>query len=236
MLDIPFAARRHHAPRSGSWARTSCSGIPVLGASSRALGGFPVARDGTDRKAVRDSMAMLRGGRPAGGVPGGHAPARPEDPAAATGRRLPRVASRACRSCPSASAGSEEILAQRQGCSRASTGSRSWSASRSCRRPHDGRPCRAPTSTRSPTQLHDELQQTLRRGRCDTARSVARGSGRRALASTAGRRRGCGRRRTGRRRARARCGSPPSTNAATASSAGSARAARAAAGSTRPRR
>ncbi|MGH8978776.1 MAG: lysophospholipid acyltransferase family protein [Acidimicrobiia bacterium] len=36
--------------------------IPVLGSIFRALGGFPVARDGTDRKAVRDSMAMLRAG------------------------------------------------------------------------------------------------------------------------------------------------------------------------------
>ena len=36
--------------------------IPVLGAIFRALGGFPVARDGTDRKAVRDSMAMLQAG------------------------------------------------------------------------------------------------------------------------------------------------------------------------------
>jgi 1-acyl-sn-glycerol-3-phosphate acyltransferase len=36
--------------------------IPVLSAIFRALGGFPVARDGTDRKAVRDSMAMLQAG------------------------------------------------------------------------------------------------------------------------------------------------------------------------------
>lgn len=36
--------------------------IPVLGAIFRSLGGFPVARDGTDRKAVRDSMAMLQAG------------------------------------------------------------------------------------------------------------------------------------------------------------------------------
>ena len=33
--------------------------LPVLGTIFRWLGGFPVARDGTDRKAVRDSMAML---------------------------------------------------------------------------------------------------------------------------------------------------------------------------------
>jgi 1-acyl-sn-glycerol-3-phosphate acyltransferase len=36
--------------------------IPVLSSIFRSLGGFPVARDGTDRKAVRDSMAMLQAG------------------------------------------------------------------------------------------------------------------------------------------------------------------------------
>jgi 1-acyl-sn-glycerol-3-phosphate acyltransferase len=36
--------------------------LPVLGTLFRWLGGFPVARDGTDRKAVRDSMAMLDAG------------------------------------------------------------------------------------------------------------------------------------------------------------------------------
>jgi 1-acyl-sn-glycerol-3-phosphate acyltransferase len=34
----------------------------VLGALFRILGGFPVARDGTDRKAIRDAMAMLVNG------------------------------------------------------------------------------------------------------------------------------------------------------------------------------
>ena len=36
--------------------------IPVLSSIFRALGGFPVARDGTDRKALRDAMAMLQAG------------------------------------------------------------------------------------------------------------------------------------------------------------------------------
>lgn len=36
--------------------------LPVLGAIFRKLGGFPVARDGTDRKAIRDAMAMLGNG------------------------------------------------------------------------------------------------------------------------------------------------------------------------------
>ena len=36
--------------------------IPVLSSIFRALGWFPVARDGTDRKAFRDAMAMLRAG------------------------------------------------------------------------------------------------------------------------------------------------------------------------------
>jgi len=36
--------------------------VPVLGTLFAWLGGFPVARDGTDRKAVRDSVAMLEAG------------------------------------------------------------------------------------------------------------------------------------------------------------------------------
>ena len=36
--------------------------IPVLSSIFRALGGFPVARDGSDRKALRDAMAMLQAG------------------------------------------------------------------------------------------------------------------------------------------------------------------------------
>ena len=36
--------------------------IPVLGSLFTVLGGFPVERDGSDRKALRDAMAMLQGG------------------------------------------------------------------------------------------------------------------------------------------------------------------------------
>jgi 1-acyl-sn-glycerol-3-phosphate acyltransferase len=36
--------------------------IPVAGSFFRSLGGFAVARDGTDRKALRDSIAMLKAG------------------------------------------------------------------------------------------------------------------------------------------------------------------------------
>jgi 1-acyl-sn-glycerol-3-phosphate acyltransferase len=36
--------------------------IPVAGSFFRSLGGFQVARDGTDRKALRDAMAMLQAG------------------------------------------------------------------------------------------------------------------------------------------------------------------------------
>ena len=36
--------------------------IPVLSSFFRALGGFPVERDGTDRKALRDSIEMLQAG------------------------------------------------------------------------------------------------------------------------------------------------------------------------------
>lgn len=36
--------------------------IPVLSSFFRALGGFPVDRDGTDRKALRDSIKMLQAG------------------------------------------------------------------------------------------------------------------------------------------------------------------------------
>ena len=34
--------------------------VPVLGSLFRALGGFPVERDGTDRRPLRDSLEMLR--------------------------------------------------------------------------------------------------------------------------------------------------------------------------------
>jgi 1-acyl-sn-glycerol-3-phosphate acyltransferase len=42
--------------------KKSLFALPVIGSIFRWLGGFPVARDGTDRKAVRDSVEMLRAG------------------------------------------------------------------------------------------------------------------------------------------------------------------------------
>jgi 1-acyl-sn-glycerol-3-phosphate acyltransferase len=61
MMDIPLLALVTKE-RIRYMGKVEVFNIPVLGATFRALGGFPVARDGTDRKAVRDSMAMLRAG------------------------------------------------------------------------------------------------------------------------------------------------------------------------------
>lgn len=61
MMDIPFIAAV--TPRRIRYmGKASVFRIPVLGTLFRLLGGFPVARDGTDRKAVRDSVAMLQAG------------------------------------------------------------------------------------------------------------------------------------------------------------------------------
>lgn len=61
MMDIPFTAilTRRQLRYMG---KASLFRIPVLGTLFRALGGFPVERDGTDRKAVREAMQMLRRG------------------------------------------------------------------------------------------------------------------------------------------------------------------------------
>ena len=61
MMDIPFAAVVTHR-RIRFMGKKSVFAIPVVGTVFRWLGGFPVARDGTDRKAVRDSVEMLRAG------------------------------------------------------------------------------------------------------------------------------------------------------------------------------
>ncbi len=61
MMDIPFVAWL--TPRRIRYmGKAPLFRIPVVGALFTVLGGFPVERDGTDRKAVRDSIAMLRGG------------------------------------------------------------------------------------------------------------------------------------------------------------------------------
>ena len=61
MMDIPFAAWLSRRPLR-YMGKASLFRIPVAGAFFRKLGGFEVARDGTDRKALRDSIAMLQAG------------------------------------------------------------------------------------------------------------------------------------------------------------------------------
>jgi 1-acyl-sn-glycerol-3-phosphate acyltransferase len=61
MMDIPFLALVTK-DRVRFMGKAEVFKVPVLGAAFSALGGFPVARDGTDRKAVRDSMEMLQNG------------------------------------------------------------------------------------------------------------------------------------------------------------------------------
>ena len=91
MMDIPFAAAVT-TRRLRFMGKKSVFAVPVLGTLFRWLGGFPVARDGTDRKAVRDSVAMLEAGEVLCVYPEGNAPARPEDPAVAARCRVSRVA------------------------------------------------------------------------------------------------------------------------------------------------
>ncbi|MCU1426387.1 MAG: 1-acyl-sn-glycerol-3-phosphate acyltransferase [Actinomycetia bacterium] len=63
MMDIPFAAVV--TPRRVRFmGKVQVFKIPVVGALFTALGGFPVQRDGTDRKAVRDSIDILHNGEP----------------------------------------------------------------------------------------------------------------------------------------------------------------------------
>jgi 1-acyl-sn-glycerol-3-phosphate acyltransferase len=61
MMDIPFAAWLSRRPLR-YMGKASLFRIPVAGWFFRNLGGFEVARDGTDRKALRDSIAMLQAG------------------------------------------------------------------------------------------------------------------------------------------------------------------------------
>jgi 1-acyl-sn-glycerol-3-phosphate acyltransferase len=61
MTDIPFAALVTKR-RIRFMGKSSLFGVPVLGTLFKWLGGIPVERDGTDRKAVRESMAMLANG------------------------------------------------------------------------------------------------------------------------------------------------------------------------------
>ncbi len=61
MMDIPFTAWLSPRPLR-YMGKASLFEIPVARSFFRSLGGFAVARDGTDRKALRDAMAMLRAG------------------------------------------------------------------------------------------------------------------------------------------------------------------------------
>ena len=61
MMDVPFAAWLSRRPLR-YMGKASLFRIPVAGWFFRNLGGFEVARDGTDRKALRDSIAMLHAG------------------------------------------------------------------------------------------------------------------------------------------------------------------------------
>ena len=108
MMDIPFAAVPT-ARRIRFMGKKSLFGVPVIGPIFRWLGGFPVARDGTDRKAVRDSVEMLRAGEVLCVFPEGtrqHGPKiQPLQPGAAylaLRSRVPVV--------PIGMAGTEEIL------------------------------------------------------------------------------------------------------------------------------
>jgi 1-acyl-sn-glycerol-3-phosphate acyltransferase len=86
MMDIPFLA--YVTPKRVRFmGKVQVFKIPVIGFLFSALGGFPVQRDGTDRKAVRDSIEILKGGEPLVVYPEGtrqHGPAiQPLQPGAA---------------------------------------------------------------------------------------------------------------------------------------------------------
>ena len=108
MMDIPFIA--WVTPRRIRYmGKAPLFRIPVLGSLFRVLGGFPVERDGSDRKALREAMAMLTAGDPLLVYPEGtrqHGPKiQPLEPGAAylslrTGTPI----------VPVGIAGSEEIL------------------------------------------------------------------------------------------------------------------------------
>jgi 1-acyl-sn-glycerol-3-phosphate acyltransferase len=61
MMDIPLAAWLSPRPLR-FMGKASLFRVPVLGSLFKTLGGFEVQRDGSDRKALRDSIAMLQAG------------------------------------------------------------------------------------------------------------------------------------------------------------------------------
>ncbi len=61
MMDIPFVAGITKR-RVRFMGKAPLFRIPVVGSAFRALGSFPVERDGNDRKPLRDSLEILAGG------------------------------------------------------------------------------------------------------------------------------------------------------------------------------
>ena len=126
--------RVHHAPnRSGSSPRTTCSTPPSApGSSTRSARSRSSAAPPTAPRCacLEDVLAARRAGR---GVPRGHPPLRARDREAVRGCRVPGHQVRACRSSPSASVGAS-TSSRRARSSRASTGSRCRSGTRSRRR------------------------------------------------------------------------------------------------------
>jgi 1-acyl-sn-glycerol-3-phosphate acyltransferase len=70
MLDIPWVATTT-TRRIRFMGKAPLFRVPVLGMLFRALGGFPVERDGSDRGPLRDSLAILAGGEPLAVYPEG---------------------------------------------------------------------------------------------------------------------------------------------------------------------
>lgn len=70
MLDIPWLGGTT-TRRIRFMGKASLFRVPVLGMIFRALGGFPVERDGSDRGPLRDSLAILQRGEPLAVYPEG---------------------------------------------------------------------------------------------------------------------------------------------------------------------
>jgi len=70
MLDIPWLATTTRR-RIRFMGKAPLFRVPVLGTLFRALGGFPVERDGSDRGPLRDSLAILQNGEPLAVYPEG---------------------------------------------------------------------------------------------------------------------------------------------------------------------
>lgn len=113
MMDIPFVAGVT-TRRVRFMGKAPLFRIPVVGAAFRALGSFPVERDGNDRKPLRDSLEILAGGEPLVVYPEGTRqngpkiqPLQPGAAYLAVKAQVPIV--------PVGVAGAEEILRTRRG-------------------------------------------------------------------------------------------------------------------------